>query len=884
MKKKYSTIKLLVSLIFLYCLPIQAQNYEITHYNLQFEIIPNDHRLIAESELYIKFLSGDFTEKLELYINCDSIISVKDFYDIELPFSKEERKIIIFLRNTPDDSLVIKLNYEGIYLGRVSNRIDLKSSWMLFESNFYPRVNDDEIFNNRFSFNIEVTVPDSMTVVSAGELIKTDTSKDKKSFFFSSINPEPIINICTAVYKINEYENEGIKIKTFLFPEHQLQSDTLVKIFSKILNFYQARFGKYPFNDFKIIETERRGGYAPLGQFLLNSQMIDNIDDLGIFIIAHEVAHQWFPHIKMFYPDYYLNESFAQYAAFAYSDFIGITEKEDNSLKKKIIFMDFGIDGNLNELARVKDHFVYEEKPLSEISLDDARLYKWAAYYKGFYFLRSLALEAGRDTFDLAISSIIENTTSTHISLNEFVNSVEKTSGKSLQYQVSNWINTNKILDYELSNYSTEILSNGNYKTTLNIVNNGAFIVPFEVAVTTKSGEMLIGKVELFSNNEASYEFISKEEIIKAEVDPYWYLLDADRTNNFYPRKNKISFLFSNYSVTEDQYFYYPSITYGQRDKIRLGLWTTNIYPVFTESIKRNIVPIEWRFGLFYGFATKRIGYQVNLKTILSIPLYRWEAGLNLSNFRGTENYNAFINYNFVKDEKNSKHNILNATLNRDLIYDLAYYDFKDYETGTNTTFSLDWDRIIAFVWDGVIVKEKEHLNLKVGQKVFGGEFSYSKINMELENLLPVLSRWFNFRIYGGIVRGSYPIQESVYLSGSVEPSSFAYWFVDPDNKISTQENLHVRGDANLRGYIGQHLKGKNGFGINIEIPVPQLNIINLFVDVGNVWDKKFDRLKYDLGLGIDLQFVRVDFPLYINEPINDERRFAFRWLLELSF
>ena len=60
--------------------------------------------------------------------------------------------------------------------------------------------------------------------------------------------------------------------------------------------------------------------------------------------------------------------------------------------------------------------------------------------------------------------------------------------------------------------------------------------------------------------------------------------------------------------------------------------------------------------------------------------------------------------------------------------------------------------------------------------------------------------------------------------------------------------------------------------------------MINLFCDIGNVWDKKFDRLKYDLGLGIDLQFVRVDFPLYINEPINDERRFAFRWLLELSF
>jgi hemolysin activation/secretion protein len=133
-------------------------------------------------------------------------------------------------------------------------------------------------------------------------------------------------------------------------------------------------------------------------------------------------------------------------------------------------------------------------------------------------------------------------------------------------------------------------------------------------------------------------------------------------------------------------------------------------------------------------------------------------------------------------------------------------------------------------------------------------------------------------------VRGSYPTQEAVYLSGSVKPSSFAYWFVDPDNKISTQENLHIKGDANLRGYIGQHLRGQNGFGININIPIPQLKMINLFCDIGNVWDNKFESLKYDLGIGIDLQFVRVDFPFYINKPINDEKSFAFRWLFELSF
>lgn len=872
--KNCSFIQLFISLTLITYSLVYSQNFEITHYNLQFEIIPDAHKLIAESELSIKFLNKDSTEKLELFLSCDRINLVNDVYGNDLKYSKEDGKVIIWLRHTLDDSIVIKLNYEGVFQGLVSNRIDIKSTWLLYESNFYPRVSS-EVFDNKFSFSIKVTVPDSMYAVCSGELIKTDTTKSKRSFYYSSIMPESFLGISAAVYKIKEYENEGIKIKSFMFPEHQSKSDTLVEIFSKVLNFYQVKFGKYQFTDFKIVETERRGGYAPPGQFLLSSQLIDNLDDLGIFTIVHEVSHQWFPHIKTFFPDYYLNESFAQYAAFSYCDFIGITQKELN-LKKKILFMDFGVDGNYNELERVKDHFVYEEKPLSEISINDGRLYKWAAYYKGFYFLRSLAIEVGRDSFDLAIKKLTEDKSSGYISLNDFVNLLERVSGKNLKYQITDWISSNNTLDYELLDFSTEKLSTGDYATTVYIKNNGEITVPFEVAVTTKSGEKFVGKADQFTNNYTSYEFITKEEVIKAEVDPNWYLLDADRTNNLYPRKNKISFLFSNYSVSEDQYFYYPSMTYGKRDKVRLGLWATNVYPLFSESIKRNLVPVEWRVGLFYGFGTKRVGYKLDLKTILSVPSFRWETGLNLSNFRGSENYGAFINYNFEKDENHFKHTIVMLAFNRDLIYDLAYYDFTDYEAGTNTTFSFDWDRILT--------KEKEHLNLKIGQKMFGGKYSYSKISMEIENLLPILNRWFNFRIFGGIVRGSYPTQEAVYLSGSVKPYSFAYWFVDPDNKISTQENLHIKGDANLRGYIGQHLRGQNGFGINIDIPIPQLSMINLFCDIGNVWDNKFGSLKYDLGIGIDLQFVRIDFPFYINKPINDERSFAFRWLFELSF
>lgn len=878
MKGNYSFKGFLLLILLTFYSPIYSQSFEITYYNLQFEIMPVEHKLIAEAEVSIKSSNKNFAEKLELFLSCDSISSVKDYNGNDLTFSKEGSKVIISLKHTSDDSLVIKLKYVVTSKGWLSNTINAKSSWLLSESNFYPRTST-ELNNNKFSFNIKITVPDSLEVVCSGELEKTETAKSKRSFYFCSKMPEMLMSVSAAVYKIKDYDNEEMKITSYLFPEHQAQSDTLVKIFSNVLNYYQKKFGQYPFSDFKIVETERRGGYAPRGQFLLSSQIIDNLDDLGVFVIVHEVAHQWFPHLKMFFPDYYLNESFAHYAAYAYCDFLEITKKETSGLKKKFLFMGFGFDGNYNELTRLQFHSVYEEKPLSELSDTKNPLYQWAAYYKGFYFLRSLATEVGRDTFDLAIRKIIENKTLNTLSADEFVTSIEKMSGKKLKYQIADWLNTNKTLDYEVSDFSSEKLPNGDYKTTVYIKNRGKITVPFEVSATTKSGEKFSGKVNDFVSNGASLELVTREEVIKTELDPDWYLLDADRTNNFYPRKNKISFLYSNYSVTEDQYFYYPSFTFGQRDKGRLGLWATNIYPISPEKLKRNIIPVEWRVGLFYGFETKRIGYKLDLKTIISVPSFRWEAGLNLSNFRGSENYGAFINYIFEKDENHNRHSIANVTVGREQIYDIAYYDPKDYERGTTSYVSFDWDQLLS----RSLAMEKEHLNIKIGQRVFGSSYSYSKIIMELENIDPFVNSWFHFRIFGGIVRGNSPHQEAVYLSGSVKPTGFSYWFVDPDNKISTQENLHTKGDANLRGYLGQHLKGKNGVGVNIEAPFPGLSMIKMFSDFGNVWDEKFGELKYDLGIGIDLQYIRIDFPFYINKPLNKEKAFTFRWLLELS-
>jgi len=734
-------------ILFLLSSIVFSQNLKINHYDFNFELLPELHKLLAN--VTVKAISQDsnIVKQFKVNLNFNKLISITDKngknlkYNELNKFNDIEDNLLIKL-NDPikqNDTLIFNIKYEGVI--NSWNRIAIKNSWLTSEFVFYPQL-ENQTFSDRFTFNAKITVPDSMVVISTGDLIKLDTLKNKTMFNYKTSKPQLLFTLSAGYYSIHQQTKNNIKITTYLFPEHQARSDTLIKLFGDVLSFYQEQFGEYPLSEFKIVETNRRGGYSPKGLMLLNSKSINNLDDVSHFIIAHEVAHQWFPHRIMFSPQWYLNESFAQYAAFSY---FKLFLKNFNKIKTmKFLFMDLHF--KYDDFFRLAYNQVYEEKPVSEISFGDSG-YRWAAYYKAFYFLNGLASTLGIDTFNNLIKTLIENNQLNKISLDEFTKYLADESNQDISNLVHDFIYTNKILDYDIVDVKSQKTIEGKYRTNVKIKNHWNLFTPVEVVAVSDSNKALTKKIKRFYENEANVEFLSDEKITKIEIDPNSYTLDANRINNYYPRKREFSFLFSTPNYSMSQYFYYPSLTYSKRDNFRLGLWFSNIFPL--ELLSKNIEPIKWRTGLFYGFASKRIGYYIDFETVLGMPSYRWNWGMNLSNYMGTENYSLSTNYIFQKDDNHGKHNIISVSANRNLIYDIAYYDDKDFENGTNNTLSFNWDR--------KLYDEKENITMKFGGKFLGSNYSYARISMELENFLPISFNWLKYRIFGGLITGSYP-------------------------------------------------------------------------------------------------------------------------------
>jgi len=126
-------------------------------------------------------------------------------------------------------------------------------------------------------------------------------------------------------------------------------------------------------------------------------------------------------------------------------------------------------------------------------------------------------------------------------------------------------------------------------------------------------------------------------------------------------------------------------------------------------------------------------------------------------------------------------------------------------------------------------------------------------------------------------------------------------------------------GGGNLRGYFNQNIPSKRTLATNIELrfplggndPLGQIPIFRtifskltgvLFFDGAQVSENAFPKLSnkfiYDAGIGIrfaqipsqtnlfssiGLNVIRVDFPLFVSNPLAGEEKFKFRWVMTFT-
>ncbi|MEE8147407.1 MAG: M1 family aminopeptidase, partial [Longimicrobiales bacterium] len=197
-------------------------------------------------------------------------------------------------------------------LGYQPNR-ELRNAWDRRAHGLSPRpaipsLYDIEARQNatgteRIAFEAVVGTDERQIAVAPGALIRTWTEGGRSYFHYST--DVPIGNeyaFFSADYAVHEGRWNDVAIQIFHHPGHAANLDRMVRSVRASLSHYSEQFGPYPYGHIRLVEHPGHGlgmhaeattiDYRE-GFSLLNPEDGPRGLDLPFYVVAHEVAHQW---------------------------------------------------------------------------------------------------------------------------------------------------------------------------------------------------------------------------------------------------------------------------------------------------------------------------------------------------------------------------------------------------------------------------------------------------------------------------------------------------------------------------------------------------------------------------------------------------------------
>ncbi|MFN3346347.1 MAG: M1 family metallopeptidase [Candidatus Bipolaricaulaceae bacterium] len=327
----------------------------------------------------------------------------------------------------------------------------------------------------------------------------------------------------------------------------------------EILSWYEERFGPYPFERILIVEHPTDLGVAMTAEgivflprwFFAREHLTASgtLTRLGVFILAHELAHLWWGlGVGVdFDAENWLSEGLSQYLSITwYEERFGseggnlfVFDKKGLGEELVSYYLGFvNLREHLTELPYLDLAFLgFDEavvKPTREVrygQVSGDRIYN-----KGYLVLRALAHLVGEDAFQKALRRTAQKFRGRRLSVAAFQKILEEESGQDLSRFFADWVLGEAQADYGIAGFRQRPTSGG-YEVELVLTFAGTGILPVPVELrghedrkTTVLWEPTGNETEILT---VTVDFPVQEVV----VDPEHRVLDVDRLNNRWPRR-----------------------------------------------------------------------------------------------------------------------------------------------------------------------------------------------------------------------------------------------------------------------------------------------------------------------------------------------------------
>ena len=264
------------------------------------------------------------------------------------------------------------------------------------------------ISNNSDWVEIESVISTSadQMAIGPGSLQKTWTEGNRRYFHYkidqASLN---FYSFISARYKVARDKWNDVDIEVYYHPEHEWNVPKMVNSVRKSLKYCSDNFGPYRHKQARIIEFPRVAEFAqafpgtmPYSEgigFIADIKHDDDID-MVFYVVAHEMAHQWWAHQVIganMQGGTLLSETLAQYSS------LMVMEQEygRDTMRK---FLQYEMDNYLRSRGRE----LLKEQPLLRVEANQGYVH----YRKGSVVMYQLKEMIGEDKVNAALRSIVE--------------------------------------------------------------------------------------------------------------------------------------------------------------------------------------------------------------------------------------------------------------------------------------------------------------------------------------------------------------------------------------------------------------------------------------------------------------------------------------------
>ncbi|TGV04049.1 M1 family metallopeptidase [Flavivirga rizhaonensis] len=352
-------------------------------------------------------------------------------HKVNITWKTNPKKAMYFIDWNHDESITSR---DSLQVNCINKQIWTQGQGK-YTSNWLPSFDD---MNEKVEFDLSVSVNEGYDVIANGKLIEKTVNGDYTKWQYNMEQPMSSYLVALAIGKYDKkvaYSKSGILLEMYYYPEDSLKFEPTYRYTKQMFDFLEEEIGvPYPWQNYKQVPVkdflyagmENTGTTIFSDAFVVDS--IAFVDKNYVNVNAHELAHQWFGNLvtETSGTHHWLQEGFATYYAL---------------LAERNIFGDNYYYWRLYEYAQ---ELLEQHNTRRSTSLLDPKSSSITFYKKGAWVLHLLREKVGDRAFKKAVRNYLKKHQFKNVETDDFINEVEKASGKDLKAFVEAWLETKK--------------------------------------------------------------------------------------------------------------------------------------------------------------------------------------------------------------------------------------------------------------------------------------------------------------------------------------------------------------------------------------------------------------------------------------------------------